>query len=87
MYDRLSESTQKRVDEQLDYWVGTLHARLIERALDFSDHEAVLYHLRNAEAEQSIQEDNVVIRNSYGDAVMIDRDEDTIDWSTTNAPF
>lgn len=57
MYDTLDVETKNRVSEQLEYWSGTMHCRLIQRALDESDSEALAYHLVNAEREQAMQED------------------------------
>jgi hypothetical protein len=54
--DRLLE----RASEAVDYWTGTMWARLIEQDLKNNDLEALAYHVREAEKEEAIQESNPV---------------------------
>ena len=55
----MSSNTEllERAAEALEYWTGTMHGRIIERDLKSNDLEALSYHLRQAEAEMQIQED------------------------------
>lgn len=43
-------------EEMLEYWDGTMWARVIERDLQTDDLEALHYHVSQAEKERSIQE-------------------------------
>lgn len=47
-----------RAEAMLDVWVNTMHARLIQRALDAQDLEALRYHVANAEREDALEADN-----------------------------
>ena len=48
----------ERAAAQIDYWEGTMHARIIQRDIEANDLEALRYHVQDAEAHQAIQEDN-----------------------------
>lgn len=67
MSNNVNTQLFERAAEMIDYWTGTLHDRLIQRALDSNDLEALDYHVRNAEAEMRLQEDNPIeeVQNVY----------------------
>lgn len=46
----------ERAAEMIDYWEGTLHARLIEADIDSGDLESLRYHVTVAEGQASQQE-------------------------------
>lgn len=71
MYDKLDEDTRNRVSKMLEYWSGSLHTRLLQRALDENDTEALLYHLRDAEGEYSMQEDDCIQTVPYMNSALV----------------
>lgn len=56
MSNTTNSDLMERAQEQLEYWTGTMWERLIQRDLTQNDLESLRYHLRQAEAEQSLQE-------------------------------
>jgi hypothetical protein len=50
----------ERASEQIDYWTGTMHARVIEADIDRDDLEALREHVVQAEREMAIQEDPIM---------------------------
>ena len=46
-----------KVGELMDYWVGTLWDRLMQRDLDHNDYEALKYHADQAYREMMLQEE------------------------------
>lgn len=71
MYDKLSPDLQQRVSKQLEYWSGTLHSRLMQRAMDTEDLEALKYHLTEAEREYAIQEDFPIVAMPRMDSALV----------------
>lgn len=61
MSNKVNDELMERAKESMDYWEGTLHTRLIQRALDSNDLEALKYHITNAEREMAIQEDSILL--------------------------
>lgn len=57
MSNTINETLLSRAWEMIEYWTGTMHARVIERDLQENDLEALRYHVDQAEREMSIQED------------------------------
>lgn len=56
MSNTTNELLLERAAEMVDYWEGTLHARIILQALDTGDLDLVRQHVVEAEAEASRQE-------------------------------
>lgn len=71
MYDNLEPEIRDRVSKMMEYWSGTLHTRLLQRALDENDMEAIKYHLREAEAEYSLQEDDYITTMPYMNSALV----------------
>lgn len=51
----------ERAQELLEYWDGTMWARVIERDINENDLEALYYHCAQAEKERSIQDDDYYV--------------------------
>lgn len=49
MSNEVNTKLFERASEMIDYWSGTLHAKLIEGALDSNDLEALRGHVNKAE--------------------------------------
>lgn len=71
MYDNLDGETRDRVSKMLEYWSGTIHTRLIQRALDSDDSEALMYHLSEAEAQYAVQEDGFIKTMPRTDSALV----------------
>lgn len=71
MYDTLEVELQNRVSKQLEYWSGTMHERLIQRAMDSNDTEALKYHVTEAEREYAMQEDSPIIHMPYMNSALV----------------
>lgn len=57
MSNASNESLMEHAADMLDYWSGTMHARIIQRDIDANDLEALAYHVDVAHAEMRMQED------------------------------
>ena len=58
----------ERVERAIEYWEGTMHARILRQALLSEDYESLEYLVNIAENEMALQEDmaiNVCLHNSY----------------------
>ena len=71
MYDTLEVELQNRVSKQLEYWSGTMHERLIQRAMDNNDTEALKYHVTEAEREYAMQEDTAIIHMPFMNSALV----------------
>lgn len=60
MSNNVNTNLLERAADLIDYWEGTVHARVLERDIDANDLEALKYHVSQAEAEMQMQEDNYV---------------------------
>lgn len=56
MSNNINTELLERASDMIDYWEGTLHAELIEYAIDINDLELVHDYVLKAEAEASRQE-------------------------------
>lgn len=53
----ISKRLKQRAEISIEYWTGTMHARILERDIEANDEEALKYHLVIAEHEMQLQED------------------------------
>lgn len=56
MSNEINTELLERAATQIDYWQGTMHARVIERDIETNDLEALRYHVDQAEREMYAQE-------------------------------
>lgn len=56
MSNEVNTRLLERASEMIDYWEGTMHARILERDIASNDLEALQYHVAQAEAECSREE-------------------------------
>lgn len=56
----MNDQLKQRVSEAIDYWEGTMHARILRQALKHNDYEALEYLVNIAEEEMALQESNPV---------------------------
>lgn len=61
MSNNTNTKLMERANELMDYFSGTLHERLMQRAIDTGDLEALRYHVSEAAAQQAIEEDNGMV--------------------------
>lgn len=53
----ISKRLKQRAEISIEYWTGTMHARILERDIEANDEEALKFHLVIAEHEMQLQED------------------------------
>lgn len=51
----------EQANDLMEYFTGTLHERLMQRALDTNDLEALRHHVVEAAAQRAIEEDNGLV--------------------------
>jgi hypothetical protein len=56
MSNQVNDQLLERAAEMVEYWEGTLHARIIRHALDTNDLDEVRVAVADAEAEAARQE-------------------------------
>jgi|DEB19_MinimDraft_3_1074340.scaffolds.fasta_scaffold108372_1 hypothetical protein len=49
-----------RVERAIEYWEGTMHARILRQALASEDYESLEYLVNIAENEMALQEDMAI---------------------------
>jgi len=57
MSNQVNTDLLERVAELMEYWEGTMHAKLLQQALDSNDLEQLNYIANLAEKEMRLQED------------------------------